>query len=232
MVELLRTTLRNDPVYEKFSLSSGKPFLCNYIRVSPITYVTRDPTTALKLILIPSGYNPSYNHSLWYLALHGNPDGKILGLQSRPTDRLTTSKTKGPFLDWHSSEMMATRLVLKYLRQKGLREAFDSVSLNTGVQLEHPLATSLFDNLVLHSNWDESEALIDQIHEKGLFNTHLNTLPPILHQIRLCSFDSDKNLPCGRGGHDTCIEPSSGDLYLLGGWTGEFVRSLYSVLCL
>jgi hypothetical protein len=155
--------------------------------------------------------------------MHGNPDGEIILLQSRCRAYREFLKTQGHFLDWHGSEMMATRLVLKYLRQKGLLEAFDSVSHDTGVQLEHPLVTSLFQSLVIRSNWAEAESLIEQTHETGLFNAHLNTLPPILHQTRLCSFDSDRDLPCGRGGHDTCIDPSSGDLYLLGGWTGESV---------
>ncbi|KDN41422.1 hypothetical protein K437DRAFT_279066 [Tilletiaria anomala UBC 951] len=115
---------------------------------------------------------------------------------------------------------------------------------------EHPLLTHLFDSLVKRGAWDEAESWLEsaafgldapalassvtglhaptqQPQPPPLFSAYLSrTLPrprwqPIEPAEPRSADADDAPSPCGRGGHQMCLDSDNGIAYMFGGWDGE-----------
>lgn len=113
------------------------------------------------------------------------------------------------------------RFVLKHLRQRRFLTPFQSALERSGIQLEHPLITSLHTALVLQGNFPSSEAFLHSIASIGLFSASLSAQPPHTQWTRLRAADADGDAPSARGGHAMCIDNLNGKVYLFGGWDGQ-----------
>jgi hypothetical protein len=113
------------------------------------------------------------------------------------------------------------RYVLKHLRQRRLLSPFQEALSRSGVQLEHPLITQLYESIVLRGEWIRSEQLLQQLATSKLFDSYLQTRQPYAEWTRLSATDADGDAPPARGGHAMCIDPINEMIYVLGGWDGE-----------
>jgi muskelin len=101
---------------------------------------------------------------------------------------------------------------------------------------EHPLITNLFDTLVKRGAWEEAEAWLEQAafgsgrcspsastSGAPLFSEYLSrTLPkPTWEPIETQRTADGDDAPCGRGGHQMCLDSENGIAYLFGGWDGQ-----------
>jgi muskelin len=116
------------------------------------------------------------------------------------------------------------RHILKHLRRKGHTSAYRSLVAQSGVQLEHPTITELYEQLVLHGGWTRAEQIFRSFSEQRLFDSFILSCEPRSRWKRLRGTTEDGRVPSKRGGHAMCFDAQTQQLYLFGGWDGE--RSL------
>ncbi|XP_021957307.1 muskelin isoform X2 [Folsomia candida] len=201
MVELLESGLKNDNNPETFPLKyevNNRPYPCRFIKIIPL-----------------QSWGPSFNFSIWYVGLNG-------------IDKLATVQPSvEQFIAYRERE--AIRVCLKHLRDHNHIEAFESLQKKTKIQLEHPLMTHLYNTLVLSGDYVGAENFIDQSVRDGLFQEFisLQDYKPIWFPLGLDSPDVSCNdspvlsRPGMRGGHQMCVDSSTGIIYLFGGWDGN-----------
>lgn len=96
--------------------------------------------------------------------------------------------------------------------------------MRTGVHLEHPIISSLYDALVLRGSWTSAESLLHSLASGGLLASYIQTCQPRARWRRLRGTDANGDMPSARGGHAMCMDAEAGLIYLFGGWDGR--RSL------
>jgi hypothetical protein len=115
---------------------------------------------------------------------------------------------------------------LGYLRRQREYNMFDMLHQGCqtsfeNFQLEHPILTQIFQNLVLKGSFEACENLIEKAMEQNLFQWYYQTQ---------CNYKckwypvqkKGENYPRMRGGHQICLDSKNGDyLYLYGGWDGR-----------
>lgn len=196
MIELLDGGLRNDGHTETFTLRStlgipgGKEFPCLFIKIEP---------------LLSWGSNP-FNCSIWFVALHGNGDEELVR----------------SCREWYRTyrEMEAIRLVLKFLRQMHLDDAFHALKESSSVCLEAPQLSRLYSLIIERGDYAEAEQIVCAGVESGLFDTYLTRQPNIASWSMIEPAMTSDGTPGVRGGHTMCIDPTSQMIYLFGGWDG------------
>ena len=92
---------------------------------------------------------------------------------------------------------------------------------HTGVQIEHPLITELYDGLVSNGNWSAVENVLQRAASMGLFDVYLRSTQPQAIWKRLYGINADGDAPSRRGGHAMCIDDRKGLIFLFGGWDGQ-----------
>ncbi|KAI8333811.1 Muskelin N-terminus-domain-containing protein [Chlamydoabsidia padenii] len=195
MTELLSQALQNHNKPEVFRLR------CIYQNlVIPIQYI--------KIVPI-STFSTNFNYSIWYLELLGidNPD--------------ITCRVMNEYENYKEKE--AIRLCMKYFRQRDMGDVFQLIKQRTGVELENPILTRLHTALVKEGNFELAESLVEQVDAQyNIFQsfTQKTKYQPIWQQLHPTP-NSDGDVPCGRSGHQMCINSSDGLIYLHGGWTGK-----------
>ncbi|RUS12850.1 hypothetical protein BC937DRAFT_86878, partial [Endogone sp. FLAS-F59071] len=117
-------------------------------------------------------------------------------------------------------ETESIRLCLKHLRQRNFSDAFDALSIRTGIMLEEPILTDLHAALVARGDFKKAEEIMRQATLQGVFEPYIKELPYKPVWKRIWATDKDGQSPCMRGGHQMCIDVSAGRIYLLGGWNG------------
>ena len=118
--------------------------------------------------------------------------------------------------------MTTTRLILKYLRQRGMQEAFEALQRaapsTSAVQLEHPSLTQLHDYLVKQGDFDAAEQLLSEIafpsSGSSLFDEYCSSAQPRAEWTRLDTLPDvltwDGEAPSPRGGHQmVLLRPNS-----------------------
>lgn len=116
------------------------------------------------------------------------------------------------------------RLILKHLRQRGQIPFYNALLTQTNLQIEHPLITSLYNNVVLAGDFVESEKVLAMAASTGLLQNFIMSASPKPIWTRIRDTAPDGEMPSRRGGHQMAIDPDRGVIYLLGGWDGK--RSL------
>ena len=118
-------------------------------------------------------------------------------------------------------ETAALRHILKHLRKRRFLAPFKSIIANSGVEVEHPLVTQLYDGLVSKGDWLEAESVLTRASSQGLFDAYLHSTQPHSVWRRIYGLDPDGDVPSRRGGHAMCIDEANGLIYMFGGWDGQ-----------
>ncbi|GBG90104.1 hypothetical protein CBR_g50196 [Chara braunii] len=118
-------------------------------------------------------------------------------------------------------EEQAFKLCLKHLRQCNY-DAFAALQKHKGgLQLEDELLAQLHNLLVLQGDDKATERVLRRAGEDGLFEEYVlnSSYKPVWS--RVVPEQTDCQRPGMRGGHQMCIDPEEGKIYLIGGWDGE-----------
>ncbi|KAJ3357343.1 Muskelin 1, intracellular mediator containing kelch motif [Kappamyces sp. JEL0680] len=120
-------------------------------------------------------------------------------------------------------------------RQRNRLDLFQSVQTQFGIEIEHRLLTELHQRLVratgsltgqvIDGNFDGAEELLKQALAENLFDDYITDLP---YKPRWNRIVGNGPTPAMRGGHQMCIDPDDGIIYLfgtrrpltVGGWDG------------
>ncbi|XP_033315653.1 muskelin isoform X1 [Bombus bifarius] len=200
MMELLENGLRNDSISETFDL---KHMLGNEENYFPVRYI--------KIVPLQS-WGPSFNFSIWHVQLTGTDDVNIVK----------------PSIEWFNAyrQKEVIRLCMKHFRKLEQSEIVETLQRVTGVPLEDPTLTRLYDLLVIKGDHLQAECFISNAVMKsnmiyntvGLLNDYINAQTYRAVWTKL-SFNDGK--PGMRGGHQMVLDPIAELLYLFGGWDGN-----------
>lgn len=116
------------------------------------------------------------------------------------------------------------RHILKHLRQRRHITTYKQLQERSGVRLEHPLVSELYETLVLRGDWAASEAQLKSVSAADLFSEFIHSCTPRTRWKRLRGTDANGDAPGQRGGHAMCMDVENGLIYLFGGYDGQ--RSL------
>ncbi|KAI8992965.1 Muskelin N-terminus-domain-containing protein [Trametes punicea] len=194
MTEVLRAGLKNDPMPETFSL--------RYTNRVGMPFPTRYVE-----ILPLSAHGQNFNTSIWHISLSGI------------TNEAYVEQVR--FRHHEYRENLALRQVLKHLRQRRFLTPVNQILAQSGLQLEHPLVTSIHDSFVLNGDWTRTEALIRECSNAGLLRSYRQACQARTRWTRIRGLDADGDVPCRRGGHAMCMDEQNGVIYLFGGWDGQ-----------
>ncbi len=130
------------------------------------------PVRFIKIVPI-AAWGSNFNFSIWFVELHGWD---------------TVEVVKTAFNAYQASlQRTTTRKVLKYLRDCGHREAFESLLKATAVPLEDPIISELWKSL--HAGaFEEAEALLQAqfTANPSIFDEYLhNSVPYVAKWERL-----------------------------------------------
>mmetsp|Transcript_16125 Transcript_16125/g.47678 ORF Transcript_16125/g.47678 Transcript_16125/m.47678 type:complete len:776 (-) Transcript_16125:110-2437(-) len=202
MTRLIRSGLKNDAIPEHFELPtvvSGVVMAVRFIKVVP-------------LVAWGSRSAP-FNFSIWHVALEGVADPAYV------THRIAE------FEEMQHHE--AVRLCLKYFRQRNFTDTFERLQKRTKISLEDPILTDLYSALVSSGDFAQAERLLLKALNGGVLSEYLSKFQyepewTLLRPERPDGTLQDRaETPGMRGGHQMCIDPSAGFIYLFGGWDGK-----------
>eukprot|EP00095_Tigriopus_kingsejongensis_P008585 maker-scaffold446_size168061-snap-gene-0.25 protein:Tk08585 transcript:maker-scaffold446_size168061-snap-gene-0.25-mRNA-1 annotation:"muskelin isoform x1" len=150
LIEVLDSGLKNDTSQETF-------------RLRHVVHGQFFPSKFLKIVPLQS-WGPSFNFSIWFVALSGNHQPEIVD----------------PALAWHQEyqEREAIRLCMKHFREKNCLEIFETLQRSTGVRLEHPLLSEIHKCLVTEGNYAGTEAMLAKAVTDGLFDQWIDVQVP------------------------------------------------------
>lgn len=111
------------------------------------------------------------------------------------------------------------RLVLKHLRRRRYK-AYQSLLEESGLSIEHPLVSELYESLVTKGDLEQAESIFTSFADSGLLSNRLASVKPTTVWTRIFDTSSDGLMPSPRGGHVSVIDTSRGIMYLFGGWDG------------
>ncbi|KAL5507481.1 hypothetical protein ACEPAH_6937 [Sanghuangporus vaninii] len=197
LTEVLKASLKNDSKPETF----------------PLRHKSKDglsvPTRFVKIVSL-SAHGTNFNTSIWYVALSGITDERYV---RRVMDAFENNR-----------ETLAMRHILKHLRQRRHITTYKQLQERSGVRLEHPLVSDLYETLVLRGDWVASETQLKSLSAAGLFSEFIHSCTPRARWKRLRGTDANGDVPGRRGGHAMCMDVENGLIYLFGGYDGH--RSL------
>ncbi|KAJ4493748.1 Muskelin N-terminus-domain-containing protein [Lentinula edodes] len=194
MTEVLHSSLKNDPIRETFSIRHHN----STGHCFPTRFVKIEPLTV---------FSPSYNTSIWHISLTG-----II-------NEVSVEEVKEDYDRFRETRVM--QHILKHLRQRRLLTPFNSILTQSGVRLEHPLITELYESVVLTGNWDKAETVLHDMSAAGLFDQCLKSSNPRAVWREIHDTDANGDIPSVRGGHAMCIDCQRRYIYLFGGWDGQ-----------
>jgi len=193
MSEVLYATLKNDTRRETFALPRTTR---NGVPI---------PTRFVKVISI-SAHGQNYNTSIWYVELAGFAEEQFVQNVMGGYER--------------SREIIAMQHILKHLRQRRHLTTYYQISAQTGIRLEHPLVSELYDTLVIKGDWERAEQSLSALSSAGLFASFVNSYQPSARYQRLRGVDANGDAPSKRGGH-AMLDVENQRIYLLGGFDGR-----------
>ncbi|XP_012278648.1 muskelin isoform X2 [Orussus abietinus] len=192
MMELLESGLKNDSVPETFDLKHVKGSEGHYF---PIRYIK---------ILPLQSWGPSFNFSIWYIRLCGMDNPRIVK----------------PSIEWINlyRHREVVRLCMKHFRRFEQLEVVETLQRVTGVPLEDPRLSGLYDLLVTKGDYYQAERFITNAITMGLLNDYIKAQS---YRAVWTKLSSESPKPGMRGGHQMVLDPTAEILYLFGGWDGN-----------
>lgn len=157
MIELLDAGLKNDSVPETFELRcklDSSYFPCRFLRIEP-----------------SASWGPSFNFSIWYVALYGCLDETCVQPSLNWFETVNHKVWLGDrsffnlFFFSQYRERVALRLCLKHLRERNCMDAYNLLQKQTGISLEDPFVTDLHQAIVVSKNLEFAEKLIEKAAE-------------------------------------------------------------------
>lgn len=113
------------------------------------------------------------------------------------------------------------RHILKHLRQRRYLTSYRQLLSRSGVQLEHPIVSELYDAIVLRGDWSQAELCLQELARSGLLDDFILSCVPRACWKRLRGTDANGDTPSKRGGHAMCMDVDQGLIYLFGGYDGR-----------
>ncbi|EJU04160.1 hypothetical protein DACRYDRAFT_105229 [Dacryopinax primogenitus] len=164
------------------------------------------PCQFVKIVPL-SSHAPKFNASIWNVVLRGIDDaGRIQELNT------ALQETK---------ERESMRIVMKFLRQRGLEDATSRIQKATRVPLEDPVMSRLYSTVVNDMDYEAAELVVEDIAAKGGFSSCLRSSNPraLWRKLDPASKTGTSSIPCPRRGHAIVLGPNQ-HIYLLGGCNG------------
>ncbi|XP_062529883.1 muskelin isoform X2 [Bombyx mori] len=142
------------------------------------------PVEYLKIVPLQS-WGPPYNYTIWYIELHGKNQAELLN------EALETIYLR--------KEEEAVRLLLKHLRRRRYKDAFEALSRESGVQLEGPTQTKLWNALVENGDYQAAEKIFEQAVNDGELEWYMSWQPyrPEWREMSACSAQVEERLRSG-----------------------------------
>jgi hypothetical protein len=122
------------------------------------------------------------------------------------------------------------RLILKHLRRRRYK-SYQALLDETGLWIEHPLVSSLYEILVVQGDLARAEETFTSFAPSGLLDipSRSRSVPtsskkyarPSTIWRRITDTNADGETPCSRGGHASIMDPGRGIIYIFGGWNGS-----------
>ncbi|XP_033208683.1 muskelin isoform X2 [Belonocnema kinseyi] len=192
MMELLESGLKNDSTPETFDLK-------HEIGTKKIYF----PIRFIKILPLQS-WGPSFNFSIWHVHLTGTVDPSVVK----------------PSIEWVNSyrQREIIRLCMKHFRRFEQQEVVETLQRVTGVALEDPRLTVLYDLLVTKGDHLQAERFITHAVNTGVLNEYINAQA---YRAVWTKIESRDVKPGMRGGHQMVLDPLGETLYLFGGWDGN-----------
>ncbi|TFK53543.1 hypothetical protein OE88DRAFT_1655700 [Heliocybe sulcata] len=194
MIEALNGALKNDSFPETLPLKHTNTLgLCF-------------PARFVKIVPL-SAHGQSFHTSIWHVSLAGIADQHYV-----ENVRICYEE---------HLESVSLRRILKHLRQRRLLTPYHSLLSRVNVQFEHPLISSLYEQLVISGSFPSLKSTVDSISQEGLLDSYLYLSQPKAAWKRLHGSDADGDRPSKRSAHAMCMDEDNGVVYLLGGWDGQ-----------
>ncbi|KZO98807.1 hypothetical protein CALVIDRAFT_596427 [Calocera viscosa TUFC12733] len=171
------------------------------------------PIRFIKIVPI-SARMPKYNASIWNVVVDGIDDPAYIRKASTSLQ--------------DSREREGLRLVMKFLRQRGLERVNRHIEDATSILQENPLVSGLYDAVVNRMDYEAAESTLGEIGTRDGFLSYLKRCSPraCWRRMGAVSAPGPADAPCNRGGHTMCLDHGhhGRHIYLLGGVDG--VREL------
>ncbi|KAL4704274.1 hypothetical protein ACJJTC_016292 [Scirpophaga incertulas] len=141
------------------------------------------PVNYIKIVPLQS-WGPAYNYTIWYVELQGKNQEQFI---NEAVDTINLRK-----------EEEAVRILLKHLRRRRYKDAFEALSRESGVQLEGPLQTRLWNALVENGDFKLAEEIFEEAIAQGEVEWYLSWQPylPRWRQMSACSAQVEARLSC------------------------------------
>ncbi|XP_037295113.1 muskelin isoform X2 [Manduca sexta] len=141
------------------------------------------PVTYIKIVPLQS-WGPAYNYTIWYVELHGKNHRELI---AKTMETINLRK-----------EEEAVRILLKHLRRRRYRDAFEALSRESGVQLEGATQGKLWNALVENGDFKLAEQIFEQAVNDGELEWYMSWQPyrPEWRQMSPCSANVEERL-CG-----------------------------------
>ncbi|XP_059059021.1 muskelin [Achroia grisella] len=139
------------------------------------------PIRYLKIVPLQS-WGPAYNYTIWYVELRGRNQDELI---STAMETINLRK-----------EEEAVRILLKHLRRRRYKDAFEALSRESGVQLEGPLQSRLWTALVENGDYELAEEIMEEALNEGEFSWYLSWQPykPEWREMSACSSQVEERL--------------------------------------
>ncbi|XP_075981320.1 muskelin 1 isoform X2 [Anticarsia gemmatalis] len=142
------------------------------------------PVRYIKIVPVQS-WGPAYNFTIWYVELQGKNQEELI------TDAMETINLR--------KEEEAVRMLLKHLRRRRYKDAFEALSRESGVRLEGPLQARLWNALVENGDYKLAEEIFDEAVNEGELDWYMSWQPytPSWRQMSACSSQVEARLWSG-----------------------------------
>ncbi|XP_063385695.1 muskelin [Cydia fagiglandana] len=141
------------------------------------------PVQYLKIVPLQS-WGPAYNYTIWYVELQGKTHEDLM---ASVLDTINLRK-----------EEEAVRMLLKHLRRRRYKDAFEALARESGVRLEGELQARLWHALVENGDYKLAEDILDEAVTEGEFDWYMSWQPytPVWREMSGCSVQVEDRLCC------------------------------------
>jgi hypothetical protein len=91
----------------------------------------------------------------------------------------------------------------------------------SGLELEHPTVSALYQAIVLDGDWPKAETLLVSAASAGLFDDYIQFSQPSPFWKQMHGTNRDGDKPPSRTSPMMCLDSDRQLLYVLGGWDGQ-----------
>ncbi|OWR42316.1 muskelin isoform X2 [Danaus plexippus] len=142
------------------------------------------PVQYIKIVPLQS-WGPAYNYTIWYVELNGKNQEDFVN------NALETISLR--------KEEEAVRILLKHLRRRRYKDAFEALTRESGVQLEGPMQGRLWNALVENGDYELAEQIFEEAANSGELDWYLSWQPytPEWKQLVPCSSVVEERLYSG-----------------------------------